>query len=178
VRAAGFGSSVLPEAADAYFRLEHVALNGEATLDPGFAVLVLLNGEIDLDDGPTPRSRAGNTQRASRGRRFERGVRRVRRTRTSRSPQPSLGTESRDAPYVRIEDAEDALIRHYASLLRPDGFAARVRDVLTAMLADEERSVRLVHDQLTKRLKELDVKEDNLLDLVDGGGEIAAKVGS
>jgi hypothetical protein len=53
-----------------------------------------------------------------------------------------------------------------------------VRDVLTAMLADEERSVRLVHDQLTKRLKELDVKEDNLLDLVDGGGEIAAKVGS
>jgi hypothetical protein len=30
-RARLFGSPVLPEAADAYFRLERVALNGEAT---------------------------------------------------------------------------------------------------------------------------------------------------
>src|SRR5215217_7645164 len=36
-----------------YFRLERVALNGEATLDPGFAVLVLLTGDIDLEDGRT-----------------------------------------------------------------------------------------------------------------------------
>jgi mannose-6-phosphate isomerase len=35
LRPAGFGSSVLPEAADRFFRLERVALNGEATLDPG-----------------------------------------------------------------------------------------------------------------------------------------------
>ena len=45
VRPAGFGSSVLPDAADPYFRLGRVALNGEATLDPGLAVLVMLTGE-------------------------------------------------------------------------------------------------------------------------------------
>ncbi len=61
VRPAGFGSSVLPEAADAYFRLERVALNGEATLDPGFAVLVLLEREIDLEGEPSVHLRRGNT---------------------------------------------------------------------------------------------------------------------
>ena len=50
---AGFGSSVLPDAADQYFRLERVALNGEATLDPGLAVLVMLTGDTDVDDGRT-----------------------------------------------------------------------------------------------------------------------------
>jgi site-specific DNA recombinase len=81
-----------------------------------------------------------------------------------------------DAPYIRIEDAEAAVLRHYASLRLPDGFAARVREVLEETLADEERSVRLVHEHLTKRLAELDAKEENLLDLVEDGGTIAAKV--
>ena len=55
VRPAGVGSSVLPAAADRYFRLERVTLNGEATLDPGFAVLVALSGEIWVEDGkPLP----------------------------------------------------------------------------------------------------------------------------
>jgi mannose-6-phosphate isomerase len=60
VRAAGFGSSVLPPAADPYFVLERVALDGEAVLDPGFAVLVVLTGEADLDGGRL-RLRAGST---------------------------------------------------------------------------------------------------------------------
>jgi site-specific DNA recombinase len=81
-----------------------------------------------------------------------------------------------DAPYIRIEDAEAGVLRHYASLRLPDGFAARVREVLVATLADEERSVRLVHEHLTKTLTELDAKEENLLDLVEAGGAIAAKV--
>jgi mannose-6-phosphate isomerase len=61
VHAAGFGLSVLPGAADSYFRLERVAVNGEATLDPGFAVLVMLEGEVDLEDGGAVRLRRGNT---------------------------------------------------------------------------------------------------------------------
>jgi site-specific DNA recombinase len=81
-----------------------------------------------------------------------------------------------DAPYIRIEDAEAGVLRHYATLGLPDGFAARAREVLTATLADEERSVRLVREHLTKQLKELDAKEENLLDLVEDGGVIAAKV--
>ena len=61
VRPAGFGPSVLPKAADRYFRLEHIALDGEATLDPGFAVLVMLTGEIDLGDGRTVHLTGGST---------------------------------------------------------------------------------------------------------------------
>jgi len=81
-----------------------------------------------------------------------------------------------DAPYIRTEDAEAAVIRHYATLRLPDGFAAGVRQVLEATLADEESSARLVHAHLTKTLRDLDVKEKNLLDLVETGGTIAAKV--
>ena len=60
VTAAGFGSSVLPRAADPYFVLERVALDGEATIEPGFAVLVMLGGEADVNGGRF-RLRAGNT---------------------------------------------------------------------------------------------------------------------
>jgi site-specific DNA recombinase len=51
-----------------------------------------------------------------------------------------------------------------------------VREVLDATLADQERSVRLVHEHLTKTLSDLDAKEENLLDLVEAGGTVAAKV--
>jgi mannose-6-phosphate isomerase len=61
VRPAGFGRSVMPEAADQYFRLERVALDGEATLEPGLAVLVLLTGEADLTGRRTTRITAGTT---------------------------------------------------------------------------------------------------------------------
>jgi mannose-6-phosphate isomerase len=61
IRRAAFGSSVLPEAADPYFRLERVALNGETTVDPGFAVIVMLSGEADLQDGRTVHLRGGST---------------------------------------------------------------------------------------------------------------------
>jgi mannose-6-phosphate isomerase len=61
VRPAGFGASVLPEAAARYFRLERVVLNGEATLDPGFAVVVVLTGEIDLGNKRTMHVEGGST---------------------------------------------------------------------------------------------------------------------
>jgi mannose-6-phosphate isomerase len=61
VKAAGFGSSVLPQAADPYFVLERVALDGEASIDPGFTVLVMLTGEADLENGRRLRLRAGST---------------------------------------------------------------------------------------------------------------------
>jgi mannose-6-phosphate isomerase len=61
VRAAGFGSSVLPAAADPYFVLERVALNGEADIDPGFTVLVMLTGEAELENERRLGLRAGST---------------------------------------------------------------------------------------------------------------------
>jgi mannose-6-phosphate isomerase len=59
VGSAGFGPSVLPAAADPYFVLERSAVDGEADLDPGFTVLVMLTGEADLQTGP--RLTAGST---------------------------------------------------------------------------------------------------------------------
>jgi len=60
-RAAGFGPSVLPAAADPYFVLERIALDGEANIDPGFTVLVMLTGEADLENGRRLRLGAGST---------------------------------------------------------------------------------------------------------------------
>jgi mannose-6-phosphate isomerase len=59
VKAAGHGPSVLPASADPYFVLERVALDGEADLEPGFAVLVILSGAGELKNGP--RLAAGST---------------------------------------------------------------------------------------------------------------------
>jgi hypothetical protein len=91
-------------------------------------------------------------------------------------PRSSRQNHACDAPYIRIDDAETGVLRHYASLRLPDGFAERVREVLEATLADEERSVRLAHKHLTKRLTELNVREDNLVELVEAGGSVASKV--
>jgi mannose-6-phosphate isomerase len=44
---------VLPRAADPYFVLERVALDGEVTLGPGFAVLVVLAGDAQTGGGLT-----------------------------------------------------------------------------------------------------------------------------
>lgn len=57
---AGFGPSVLPAAADPYFRLERRQVAGTATIAPGFAVLVVTKGafgapavDLDLPRGST-----------------------------------------------------------------------------------------------------------------------------
>jgi len=81
-----------------------------------------------------------------------------------------------EAAYLRAEDAEAAVLRHYATLRLPEGFATRVREVLADTLGDEERSARLMHEHLVKALHDLDAKEENLLDLVESGGTVAAKV--
>jgi mannose-6-phosphate isomerase len=59
VKSAGFGPSVLPAAADPYFVLQRAAVDGDADLDPGFTVLVMLTGGADLQNGP--RLEAGDT---------------------------------------------------------------------------------------------------------------------
>jgi site-specific DNA recombinase len=43
-------------------------------------------------------------------------------------------------------------------------------------LDEEERSCKLVHQQLTAQLARLDTQEENLLDLVANGGQSSAKV--
>ncbi len=49
VRPAGVGNSVLPAEADPYFRLERAVIDGAVELEPGFAVLVVTEGELVLE---------------------------------------------------------------------------------------------------------------------------------
>ncbi|MEO8263580.1 MAG: carbohydrate kinase [Pseudolysinimonas sp.] len=56
VRPAGYGS-VFPTEADEFFRLERVAVDGTATLDAGFTILVVTEGEVRMGDLTLPRGR-------------------------------------------------------------------------------------------------------------------------
>jgi mannose-6-phosphate isomerase len=50
VRPAGVGASVLPRAADPFFRLERAVVDGNpVVLEPGFAVLVVIEGALELE---------------------------------------------------------------------------------------------------------------------------------
>jgi mannose-6-phosphate isomerase len=51
---AGDRDSVLPRAADPYFRLERRVVLGSSRLDPGFAVLVIESGEVRAGDLALP----------------------------------------------------------------------------------------------------------------------------
>jgi mannose-6-phosphate isomerase len=55
VRTAPPTGSVFPPDADAFFRLERVPVEGHVTLDPGFAVLVVSEGSIQLAGQSAPR---------------------------------------------------------------------------------------------------------------------------
>ncbi|SED94103.1 class I mannose-6-phosphate isomerase [Ruania alba] len=48
VRPAGFGPSVFPAAADPYFRLERVQIQGEEQVEAGFAVMIVLTGQVEM----------------------------------------------------------------------------------------------------------------------------------
>lgn len=43
--------SVLPDSADAYFRLERVVVDGSAAVDAGFAILLMSRGRLQCEDG-------------------------------------------------------------------------------------------------------------------------------
>lgn len=49
VRPAGLGTSVLPAESEPYFRLERALVDGRVELAPGFAVLVVTDGELTLE---------------------------------------------------------------------------------------------------------------------------------
>lgn len=58
VRAAPASGSAFPAAADEYFRLERIPVDGEARVDAGFAIVVVRRGELRLGD---ERVTAGST---------------------------------------------------------------------------------------------------------------------
>lgn len=83
-----------------------------------------------------------------------------------------------DMPHIPAEQVERAIVDHYATLSLPSSFHTTIRGLLDEALADEQSSVRTMHATLTTRLKELDAKEERLLDLAADGTLPQAKIKS
>jgi site-specific DNA recombinase len=71
-----------------------------------------------------------------------------------------------DLPYLPVDRVERAIIHHYATLKLPSTFVVDVRQLLDEALAGEQHSVAELHAALSRKLKELEAKEDRLLDLL------------
>jgi hypothetical protein len=74
-----------------------------------------------------------------------------------------------DLPYLPVYRIEEALEIHYTSLNLPNTFLADIHDRIDQALADEQGGVRDIHAKVTRQLKELEVKEERLVDLAADG---------
>lgn len=74
-----------------------------------------------------------------------------------------------DSPYMRAEDVEETVAAHYAAIRLPADLQRELPTLLAATLASEEESSRNLRSHYQKMLTTLDVKEENLLDLVESG---------
>jgi DNA invertase Pin-like site-specific DNA recombinase len=73
------------------------------------------------------------------------------------------------APFQSAETLESEVHRWYTTLRLPPELADRVRTKMNEMLADQERSIRLLTAERQAELRALDEQEANLLDLAAGG---------
>ncbi len=71
-----------------------------------------------------------------------------------------------DLPYLPAANVEQAIADHYATLNLPATFVSDIRRLLEESLAGEQHSVAELHTALNRKLKELEAKEDRLLDLL------------
>ncbi len=74
-----------------------------------------------------------------------------------------------DLPHLPADRVEDAIVEHYGTLRIPEGFQTTARELLGQVMTDEQASVRQMHSSMTKQLKDLDAKEERLLDLAADG---------
>lgn len=81
-----------------------------------------------------------------------------------------------DLPFLPVTDVEDAIVRHYRTLpLAPD-FIDEVQTTLATGVAREQSSTHQLHTRLQQTLKELDSKEERLIDLAADGTIPQAKI--
>ncbi|MFE3228567.1 recombinase family protein [Nocardia sp. NPDC059228] len=81
-----------------------------------------------------------------------------------------------DLPYVPVEMVEEAVAEHYRTLQLSTSFATETRRLLQEVVADEHTTVRDRHASLNRQLKQLDAKENRLIDLLADGSMPQAKV--
>ncbi|CAI7977248.1 site-specific DNA recombinase [Frankia sp. Hr75.2] len=71
-----------------------------------------------------------------------------------------------DLPYLKVEDVEESVLRHYCHVRVPDDVQRLARATMREAVAGGEDNARQLRAQHTRRLKELDRQEDRYLDLV------------
>uniref|UniRef100_UPI000685A9D7 recombinase family protein n=1 Tax=Nocardia concava TaxID=257281 RepID=UPI000685A9D7 len=81
-----------------------------------------------------------------------------------------------DLPSLPVELVEDAIVEHYHTLQLPTAFAAETRKLLEEVVADEHNITRDTHARLNRQLKDLDKKENRLIDLLTDGSMPQAKI--
>ncbi len=64
-----------------------------------------------------------------------------------------------------VDEVEDAVLRHYATVTLSPALRDRVRALLLETVADQDMATQLLHSQLRTQLARLEVQEENLLDL-------------
>lgn len=74
-----------------------------------------------------------------------------------------------DLPHLPSWQVEEAIERHYTTLLLPEGFAEAVRGLLDTTMADQQRLTRECHDQTAAKLAKLEAREQRLIDLAADG---------
>lgn len=72
-------------------------------------------------------------------------------------------------PYLPVDRIEDALERHYETLDLPGTFVTDICARIDRALADEQGNMRDIHAKVSRRIKELEVKEERLIDLAADG---------
>ncbi len=81
-----------------------------------------------------------------------------------------------DLPYLPVDKVEQAIVDHYETLNLPTNFVDDVRQLLDDALTEEQHSVAELHAAVSRKLKELETKEDRLLDLLTDDRLPQAKV--
>ena len=81
-----------------------------------------------------------------------------------------------DAPYSNMERVERAIEVHYKSIRLGAEFIAAVRARLEEAVADKARAQQLLRQQLETQLRQLAVKEENLIDLAADGELSTARI--
>jgi site-specific DNA recombinase len=79
-------------------------------------------------------------------------------------------------PYRDMDQVEDAVLRHYATVELGHDVRQQVRDLLHDAVADRDQATKLLRQQLKRQLAKLDVQENNLLDLAADGKLATGKV--
>lgn len=74
-----------------------------------------------------------------------------------------------DLPYIPVHRVEEAIEIHFETLNLPVDFLADIHKRIDQALSDEQGNVREIHAKVSRHLKELDVKEERLIDLAADG---------